>query len=99
MSRQGQEIFGAADQLIVKRVFYFFGGVAVLIPICCLLTSFVQWQMEAMGEATPDTRSVVLWTLLTASIVILALVCRKAGPIQKKKRCRSVSNVSLHFRP
>lgn len=88
-----------ADQMFVKRVFYFVGGVAVLIPICCLLTAFVQWQLEAMGEATPDTRATVLWTLMTASFVILALVCRKAGSHHKKKRCQSVSCVSLHFRP
>ncbi len=83
----------------MKRVFFFLGGLAVLIPVCCLLTAFVQWQLEAMGEATPDTRGVVLWTLLIVSIVILAVVCREAGSSHKKERCRNVSCVSLHFRP
>jgi hypothetical protein len=89
-----------ADEVSVRRMFYIVIGIAAAVPVCWLLTAFVQGQLEAMGAATPSTYHFTFGSLLAAAAVVVLLLSRKTGrPRAKKTRCRAVNCFTLDFRP
>lgn len=79
---------------------YFVIGMAAAIPVCWLLTAFVQGQLEAMGVASASTYHLTFGSLIAAAAFVVLLLSRKSGRTRAKKtRCRAVNCFTLNFRP
>jgi hypothetical protein len=97
---RSQENIQNADQWVVRRMLYFVVGMAAAVPVCWLLTAFVQGQLEAMGVATQSTYQLTFSSFFVISAIVVFLMSRKTRRARaKKNRCRSVNCLTLNFRP